>query len=91
MSTDNRPNVKHYNAEDTARLKKLVNEGCIVMQEIDDLNEGLNDTIKALAEEIDVKPSQLKKAIRIAHKNSLQEERDKFEEIEDILDVVGKS
>ena len=84
------PNVRHYNAQDKARLTDLINEGCVVFQEIDDLKNGFNDTIKALAEELDVKPSQLKKAVRIAYKNSLQEERDNFEEVEDILDTVGK-
>lgn len=84
------PNVKHYGADDVRRLKELVKEGCVVLQEIDDLKEGLSDTVKAIAEEIDVKPSQLNKVIKIAHKRSLQDERDAFEEIEDILETIGR-
>lgn len=86
-----RPNVRHYNSEDVTRLKELVNEGCVVLQEIDDLNESFNDTVKAIAEELDIRPSQLKKAVKIAYKNTLNEERDKFEEVEDILQTVGKA
>lgn len=65
-------------------------EGCQVLQEIEDLNEGLADTIKAIAEEIEVKPAQLKKAIKIAHKNSMIEEREKLDEIDDILQAAGR-
>ena len=43
-----------------------VQEGMAVMQEVEDLNAGLSDTIKAVAEELDVKPSILKKAIKTA-------------------------
>ena len=41
-----------FNAEATVKLKQLVNEGISVLQEVDTLNEGLNDTIKAIAEEL---------------------------------------
>lgn len=86
----NTPNVKHYTQEDVIRLKQLVKEGCEVLQEIDDLKTGLSDTVKSIGEELEIKPSQLNKVIKIAHKNSLQEEREAFEEIEDILDTIGK-
>jgi hypothetical protein len=84
------PNVKHYNAEDVVRLKKLVAEGCQVLREIDDLQSGLKDTIKSIAEEIEVKPAQLTKVIKIAHKQNFHEEQDKFEQIEDLLRTVGQ-
>jgi phage host-nuclease inhibitor protein Gam len=83
------PNVKTYTADDVRRLKDLIREGCQVLQEIEDLRTSLNDTIKAIAEEVDVKPAQLKKAVNIAHKRTLDEERAKFEEVEDILETVG--
>lgn len=83
-------NSKSFKGEDIARLKQLIAEGTQVMQEIEDLRTGLNETIKAIAEEIEVKPSQLQKAIKVAHKNSISEEREKLDEIEDILDAAGK-
>ena len=84
-------NQKSFKSEDIVRLKQLINEGCEVHQEIDDLKAGLSETVKAIAEELELKPSQLNKAIRIAHKASMSEEREKLNEIEDILDAVGKN
>jgi len=62
-----------------------------VMHEIDTLNGGLTDTIKAIAEELEVKPSVLKKAIRIAHKASLGQANKEHEELNTILETVGKT
>lgn len=81
--------AKHYNADDVRRLQELVKEGCIIKQEVKDLNEGLNDTIKAIAEEMEIPVSQLKKVINIAFKNNRADESDKWAEVEDILDTLG--
>lgn len=90
MSEENEnPNIRHYSSEDVARLKKLVQEGVSVMQEIEDLRGGLSDTIKAVAEEVGVKPTQLRKVISTIHKNSLGEQKDKLDEIEDIIETIG--
>ena len=62
-----------------------------VLHEIDTLNEGLSDTIKAIAEELEVKPSVLKKAIRVAHKASLTQTNQENEELNTILETVGKT
>jgi transposase-like protein len=76
--------------EQKAKLMTLIQEGSKVMQEIDDLKGGLSDTVKAIAQELDIKPTLLSKAIRIAYKQSFQEELHDFEELEAILDAVGK-
>ena len=39
-----------YGAEEKAKLERLVNEGVTVLQEVEDLNLGLKDTVKAVAE-----------------------------------------
>lgn len=80
-----------FNAEEQARLKKLIDEGMQVSYEIDTLKEGLRDTVKAIAEEMDLKPGVLNKAIRIAHKAGFQDEYDKFDELETILETVGRT
>ena len=80
-----------FNAEEVARLKRLIDEGCQVSYEIDALKEGLRDTVKAIAEEMDLKPAILNKAIAVAHKAKFQEEFDKFDELETILEAVGKT
>lgn len=83
--------VKMFSGDQKIKLTQLINEGMAVMHEIDTLNGGLTDTIKAIAEEIEVKPSTLKKAIRIAHKASLGQTNKDHEELNTILETVGKT
>lgn len=80
-----------FNNEAKIKLTQLMNEGLAVMREVETLNEGLNDTIKALAEELEIKPSVLKKAIRVAHKARLAETNKENEELNDILETVGRT
>ena len=82
---------KVFNQEEIARLKKLVTEGDQALHEVDALNTGLRETVKAIAEEMDLKPSVLMKAVKIAHKAKFQEEYDKFDELETILESIGKT
>ena len=83
--------AKTFNGDQKIKLTQLVNEGMAVMHEIDTLQGGLNDTIKAVAEELEVKPSVLKKAIRVAHKASLTQTNQDNEELNTILETVGKT
>jgi len=82
---------RNFNAEAKLKLTQLVNEGISVLQEVETLNEGLNDTIKAIAEELEIKPSILKKAIKLAHKSRLNEANEEIEELNTILETVGKA
>jgi len=79
-----------FSSEEKAKLTQLVNEGLTVMQEVDDLNNGLNDTIKAVAEEMQIKPTVLKKAVRTAYKAEFEKVTDEYTELENILATVGK-
>ena len=83
--------ARMFGSEQKAKLTQLINEGMQVMQEVEDLNAGLNDTIKAIAEEIEIKPAILKKAIRIAHKAELGKANADHEELNTILKSVGKT
>ena len=80
-----------FNQEEQARLKRLIEEGMQVTFEIETLKEGLRDTVKAISEEMDLTPAVVNKAIKIAHKANFQEEYDKFDELETILETVGKT
>jgi transposase-like protein len=81
---------KTFNAEEKAKLTQLINEGMRVLQEVTDLQEGLRDTVKAIAEELNVKPSLLSKAIKTAHKSSFTEQQSEMEDLETILITVGR-
>jgi hypothetical protein len=80
-----------FNQEAKTKLTQLINEGMGVLQEVETLNEGLNDTVKAIAEELEIKASVLKKAIKIAHKQRLNETNEENEELNTILETVGKT
>jgi len=80
-----------FTAEQKAKLNQLFNEGIRVLTEVEDLNAGLSDTIKSIAEEMEIKPGVLKKAIKIAHKSKLGEENAANEELNTILQTVNKT
>ena len=81
---------KVFNSEEKAKLITIINEGMTVMQEVEDLSAGLNDTIKAVAEEMQIKPAVLKKAIEVAHKGNFAEATDDYSVLENILTTTGK-
>ena len=82
---------KSFNGDQKIKLTQIINEGMQVMMEIDTLQGGLNDTIKAVAEELEIKPAVLKKAIKIAHKAEFGKAKQDHELLETILETVGKT
>jgi hypothetical protein len=84
-------NTKTFSAEQKLKLTQVINEGMQVMHEVEILNGGLSDTIKAVAEELEIKPNVLKKAIRLAHKAEFGREKQDHELLENILETVGRT
>ena len=80
-----------FSGEQTKKLESMINEGMQVMMEIETLTGGLNDTIKAVAEELDIKPGILKKAIRLAHKAEFGKEQQDHSLLQTILTQTGKT
>ena len=60
------------------------------LREIEDLSEGLKETVKAVAEELQIKPSIINKAIKIAHKDNWKSHEEEWDEIEMILGVTKR-
>jgi len=82
---------RSFNNEAKIKLTQLINEGLAVMHEVETLSGGLNDTIKAVAEELEIKPGILKKAIKVAHKAEFGRTQDDHNLLEQILTTVGKT
>lgn len=80
---------KLFNGEDKEKLVQLIREGIQVSREIDSLKEGLSDTVKALAQEWEIKPSVLKKAIKTAYKAEWDKTENEHQQLEHILDASG--
>lgn len=78
-----------YGPEEKAKLERLVKEGVTVLQEITDLQAGLKDTIKSVAEELNVKPSLINKAIKVAMKRDWDRVQDEFEDLETLVATIG--
>jgi len=74
-----------YGAEEKAKLERLVREGVTVLQEVEDLNE----TVKAVAEELDIKPSLITKAIKIAKNRDWDKHADAHEDLETLVATLG--
>ena len=82
--------AKMYGPEERAKLERLINEGSNVLREVEDLQEGLKETVKAVAEELQVKPSIINKAIKIAHKDNWKAHEQEWNDIEMILGVTNR-
>ena len=79
-----------YGTEEKAKLERLVDEGVTVLQEIEDLQAGLKDTVKSVAEELDMKPALINKAIKVAKNMDWDKHQDEFEDLETLVVTVGK-
>lgn len=82
---------KEFSTEEKVKLQQLFSQCMPTMVEIETLSGGLSDTIKAVAEEMEVKPSILKKALRIAHKAALGTTNQDHEAVNTVLEIVGKT
>ena len=82
--------IRSFNDSEIKKLKQLMNEGIEVTGEVEALREGLKDTVKAISEEMDMKPATLNKAIRIAYKNEFAQVQDSFSAVEEVLQAVGR-
>ena len=80
-----------YSPEQKNKLTQLFTESIAVYTEIEDLSEGLSDTIKAVAEELEIKPALLKKAIKIAQKSKFTEITEDNDTVADLLETVGRT
>ena len=81
---------KNFNDAEKQKIIQIIKEGSQVLGEIDDLEGGLRDTVKAIAEELEIKPGLISKAITIAHKDSYKSVQDDMDMVDSILAAAGK-
>lgn len=81
---------RSYGPEEKRKLEQLISDGVEISLEIEALQTGLSDTVKAVAEELDIKPSIIKKAIKIAQTGKWAEVYDDFDNLESIIDITGR-
>ena len=76
---------------ETNKLKAFINEALSTFQEVEDRKGALSDLGKVLAEELGIKPALLMRAARAAYKQSLEDDKEAFDTIEEILVAVGRA
>lgn len=77
--------------DDKAKIKNLIEVGIRTTQEIADLKAGLQETVKELAAELEIKPAVLNKAIRVAYKSSVSTLQEEVDTVEEILHAAGRA
>ena len=82
--------MRNLNEAEKQKLIQIINQGSQVLGEVDDLKSGLKDTVKALAEELELKPAIINKAISIAHRDNHQGISDDMDLVDSILTAAGK-
>jgi hypothetical protein len=75
--------------ENVVRLKQVIADGVQVLQECEDLKQGLSETVKAIAEELEVKPAILNKLIKICQKGDMNDKREDVETLEELYKAAG--
>ena len=82
--------VKNFNDSEKQKLIQIISQGSQVLGEVDDLRTGLRDTVKSIAEELELKPALINKAISIAHKGNYHNLSDDMDTLDSILTAAGK-
>ena len=55
--------VRNFNDAEKQKIIQIISQGSQVLGEVEDLKSGLKDTVKAVAEELELKPALINKAI----------------------------
>ena len=82
--------VKNFNDGEKQKLIQIISQGSQVLGEVDDLRSGLRDTVKSIAEELELKPALINKAISIVHKGNYQNLSDDMDTLDSIFTAAGK-
>ena len=82
--------VRNFNEAEKQNLIQIISQGSQVLGEVEDLRSGLKDTVNAIAEELELKPALIYKAISVAHRGNYQNIADDMDTLESILNTAGK-
>lgn len=84
------PALPQLTPSEKEKLKSLLEEGSTAKTKIEDLRQGLADSVDAVAKELDIKKAVINKAITAYHKGTYMDARDDFDSFEEILAICGK-
>lgn len=73
------------------KLDSLIQEGVSIKEKHKVERDGLNEAIKAISEEFDLKPKSIRTAINVAFKANFNEETEFHDEVTSILETTGRT
>lgn len=81
-------------ADESKRIKETIDAGEQVLSEIATLREDMGEYVGNLAEELNIKPAVINKAIKLAYKqrkdNAIQQAQEEMTDVEVLLAAAGK-
>jgi hypothetical protein len=80
--------VQQLSPEEQQQLKKIIDEGVMIKQEVKDRQESLKDLVKDFADKTGMKAKEINKAIAAKFKDNLQDMKEETQKVEDILEMV---
>jgi len=83
--------LDNLNPDQVRKLDSIVTEGVRVHEKIKLERDALNEAIKALADEFDVKPKVIRKVITIAKNMNYEDEQEEFDAVSEALRKIGRT
>lgn len=83
--------MHNLSQEQRRELDTIIKDCSQELEKIRIIREGVNETIKAFSEKIDVKPKHVRKAVNIDHKSNYGEFNEDNEIIESLLHSAGRN
>lgn len=73
------------------KIKQFMDQGLKIILEVEDLKGALTDLAKTLGEELNIKHALLMKALRAAHKQTLEDDKEALDTVEELLVLTGRA
>ena len=73
------------------KIKSFIDQALTTFQEVEDRKGALGDLGKVLAEELGIKPALLMKAARSVYKQTLEDDKEAIDTIEELLVAAGRA
>ncbi|AUS03044.1 coil containing protein [Vibrio phage 2.275.O._10N.286.54.E11] len=80
---------KSFKPEEVSKLKTILDTCRVSLQHIKDIQEQMKDDIREVAEELDIKPSEINQAAKALFKEDIAAKREKHEAVEELLEIAG--
>ena len=74
--------------EATKAFAETIKRIMALMAEIDNSNEDIKEQCEQVKEVVDMKPAEIKRIAKVLYKDSLEDEREKFETLEDFIEIL---